>query len=61
MIYKFCKDENGYEKWLLENKTGYVFNHFGTAEMNKMHHSTCYHYICQNIKVQGQIMKKFVP
>jgi hypothetical protein len=42
MIYTFYKDEKGYEKWLHDNKSGYVFNHFGTDEMNKMHHATCY-------------------
>lgn len=42
MIYTFYKDENGYEQWLLDNKSGYVLNHFGTAEMNKMHHAICY-------------------
>jgi hypothetical protein len=43
MIYRFYKEENGYGQWLLNNKQGYVFNHFGTVEMNKMHHATCYH------------------
>jgi hypothetical protein len=41
MIYKFHKDETGYEQWLRDNEQGYVLNHFGTAEMNKMHHASC--------------------
>jgi hypothetical protein len=41
MVEKFKNDETGYEQWLRENQTGYVFNYFKTTVFNKMHHASC--------------------
>ncbi|MDQ0253402.1 hypothetical protein J2S74_000774 [Evansella vedderi] len=44
-IHKYSKDEQGYETWLEENYTGYVFNYFGGTNsskgMNKIHRADC--------------------
>ncbi|MEE3181235.1 MAG: hypothetical protein VX288_04950 [Planctomycetota bacterium] len=40
---KFKDDEAGYLEWHLQNRTGFVFNHFGGNDpgYNKLHRSTC--------------------
>jgi hypothetical protein len=43
VIQSFLKKEFEYEQWLNNNKNGFVFNHFGTAEMNKIHNVSCGH------------------
>ncbi|MBB3109123.1 hypothetical protein FHS18_001175 [Paenibacillus phyllosphaerae] len=41
IVESFHNDEIGYKEWFYSNLNGYIFNHFGTAEMNKLHHASC--------------------
>jgi hypothetical protein len=41
-MFSFHRKEDEYEQWLKENLNGFVFNYFGTAEMNKLHHAGCF-------------------
>ncbi|UVI32066.1 hypothetical protein [Paenibacillus spongiae] len=41
MVEHFKNKEAEYEAWLQENSTGFVFNYFGTAANNKLHHARC--------------------
>lgn len=46
-VVKFCKNEEGFSKWLLANPDGFVFNFFGGADglgyMNVVHRASCRH------------------
>lgn len=45
MIEKFQRDESGYEKWIRENPSGYVFNAFpgNDPKMRLIHPASCPH------------------
>jgi hypothetical protein len=45
IIMTFSNNDTDYEKWLQENRIGFVFNYFGgmdaSKEMNKIHRANC--------------------
>ena len=43
MIITSSNDEIGYERWLLENPSGFIFNHFGGRSSGDsiLHHASC--------------------
>jgi hypothetical protein len=42
MIKSFHEQESEYAEWIGTNPLSFVFNHFGTLEMNKLHHASCH-------------------
>jgi hypothetical protein len=44
-IIRFSNHDAGYEQWLQNHKSGFVFNHYGgtksSKDMNKIHHAGC--------------------